>query len=255
MEAPIINTLLYSSQNINTSCLSNSSSSQVNQNQNSLNFSLQNQMLTPNSEKNEKTSTPFGPVKSSHEDLSLPKENNSQNGTTTKTKNKKKPLRKFKPDSLRKKIKARMHKKLRDIINKKLVKCGSKMIFDYFPQPFITNVNVMHNKAYLKLTMRTLLKMVFGNKPKDREKAKTNLKTLNYLDSNDNIRINSGVEDYLNSTYEDIIINYINGKLFEEDVNKLYEEGESQEYIDKYKFIGKHWIDFYNNNGRICVHK
>jgi hypothetical protein len=75
MEAPIINTLLYSSQNINTSCLSNSSSSQVNQNQNSLNFSLQNQMLTPNSEKNEKTSTPFGPVKSSHEDLSLPKEN------------------------------------------------------------------------------------------------------------------------------------------------------------------------------------
>ena len=255
MEAPIINSLLYSSQNINTACLSNSSSSQVNLNQNSLNFSSQNQMLTPNSEKNEKTSTPSDPVKSSQEDLSLTKENNHQNGTTTKTKNKKKPLRKFKPDSLRKKIKARMHKKLRDIINKKLVECGSKMIFDYFPQPFITNVNVMHNKAYLKLTMRTLIKMVFGNKPKDREKAKTNIKTLNYLDSNDDIRIKSGAEDYLNSTYEDIIINYINGKFFEEDVNKLYEEGESQEYIDKYKFIGKHWIEFYNNNGKIYVHK
>ena len=90
-------------------------------------------MITPNSEKNEKTSTPSDPVKSSQEDLSLTKENNHQNGTTTKTKNKKKPLRKFKPDSLRKKIKARMHKKLRDIINKKLVECGSKMIFDYFP--------------------------------------------------------------------------------------------------------------------------
>ena len=82
----------------------------------------------------------------------------------------KESLHKFKPDGLRKKIKARLHKKLRDIINQKLKECGSKMLFDLFPQPFITNVNVMHNKAYLKLTMRTLLKMIFGNKPKDREK-------------------------------------------------------------------------------------
>ena len=40
---------------------------------------------------------------------------------------------KFKPDSLCKKIKARMHKKLRDIINQKLKECGSKMIFWFIP--------------------------------------------------------------------------------------------------------------------------
>jgi hypothetical protein len=174
------------------------------------------------------------------------------NGKLTKTNSqKKKYSRKNKPDSLRKKIKSRMHKNLKDIINKKLKECGSIMFFDYFPQPFITNVNVVQNKAYLKLTMRTLFKMVFGNKTKDKEKMKTNLKVLNYLDSNDKIRIKSGLDIFLNSTYEDIIQKYINGKLFQKDVEKLYQEGESEEYINKYRFIGKHWIDFYENDGKI----
>ena len=174
------------------------------------------------------------------------------NGKLTKTNSqKKKYSRKNKPDSLRKKIKSRMHKNLKDIINKKLKECGSIMFFDYFPQPFITNVNVVQNKAYLKLTMRTLFKMVFGNKTKDKEKMKTNLKVLNYLDSNDKIRIKSGLDIFLNSTYEDIIRKYINGKVFQKDIEKLYQEGESEEYINKYRFIGKHWIDFYENDGKI----
>ena len=251
MEAPINNNLLNSSQNVNTACLSNSSSSQVNKNQNQ---NSQNQNITPNLEKNENNSTPSGSIKHSHEDFSLTKRNNTKNETKT-NKNKKKIIRRFKPDSIRKKIKSRMHKKLRDIINKKLKACGSKMLFDSLPQPFITNVNVIDNKAYLQLTMRTLFKMVFGNKTKDREKAKINQKVLNYLDSNENIRINSGVDEFLDSTYEDIIKKYINGELFEEDINILYKEREPQKYIDKYKFIGKHWIEFYNNNGRISVHK
>jgi hypothetical protein len=173
-------------------------------------------------------------------------------GKITKTNSqKKKYSRKNKPDSLRKKIKSRMHKNLKDIINKRLKECGSIMFFDYFPQPFITNVNVVQNKAYLKLTMRTLFKMAFGNKTKDKEKMETNLQVLNYLDSNDSIRIKSGLDIFLNSTYEDIIQKYINGKIFQKDIEKLYEEGESEEYINKYRFLGKHWIDFYENDGKI----
>jgi len=173
-------------------------------------------------------------------------------GKLTKTNSqRKKYLRKYKPDSLRKKIKSRMHKKLKEIINKKLKDCGSIMFFDYFPQPFITNVNVIQNKAYLKLTMRTLFKMEFGNKTKDKEKVKTNLQVLDYLDSNDLIRIKSGLDIFLNSTYEDIIEKYINGKIFEKDIEKLHQEGETEEYINKYRFIGKHWIEFYENNGKI----
>ena len=76
--------------------------------------------------------------------------------------------------------------------------------------------------------------MVFGNKPKDREKVKTNLKVLEYLDSHYEIRHCSGVDQFLNSKYEDVITEYINGKYFDEDVNKLHEEGEYKEYINKY---------------------
>ena len=177
---------------------------------------------------------------------------NDTSGKLTKTiTQRKKYLRRNKPDSLRKKIKSRMHKNLKEIINKRLRNCGSIMFFDYFPQPFITNVNVVQNKAYLKLTMRTLFKMVFGNKTKDKEKVKTNTKVLNYLDSNDNIRIKSGLDIFLNSTYKDIIQEYMNGNIFEKDIEKLHLEGESDEYINKYRFIGKHWIEFYHNNGKI----
>ena len=181
-------------------------------------------------------------------------ENNINDTGGKLTKNitqRKKYLRRNKPDSLRKKIKSRMHKNLKEILNKRLRACGSIMFFDYFPQPFITNVNVVKNKAYLNLTMRKLFKMVFGNKTKDKEKVKTNVKVLNYLDSNDEIRIKSGLDIFLKSTYKDIIQEYINGKIFEKDIEKLYREGESEEYINKYRFIGKHWIEFYLNNGKI----
>ena len=230
-----------SSQNTNASSISNSGNfSPINQI--SL-FSSNNQIFSNNT---------FNPEKNKKENLSFTK--NIKDKKTKKGKmadKKKQKSRRYKPDSLRKKIKARLHKKIKDIINQKLRICGSKMLFDYLPQSFITNVNVIQNKSYLKLTMRTLFKMEFGSKAKDKEKIITNLKVIDYLDSNDKIRIQSGADEFLNSTYEDIIRNYINGKFFEEDANKLYEEGETKEYVDKYIFIGKHWIEFYNNNGKI----
>lgn len=159
--------------------------------------------------------------------------------------------RRIKADSLRKKIKSRMHKKLRNIINKKLKDCGSEMFFELFPQPFTTNINIEHNKKTLKLTMKNLFKLYFGNKAKDREKVETNIKVIQYLDKNPYLKKNSGIDIFLESTYEKIIEKYLESKYFKEDIEKLYSEGETQEYIDKYRFIGKHWIEFYNNNGRI----
>ena len=242
MDAPANNYLSNSSsQNTNAASLS-----AISNNENSLIISSHYHILSNNSENYSKT---FSPDMNNKNNIT--KTNNERKNE--KNKHKKKYLRKFKPDSIRKKIKARLHKKLKDIINRNLKNSGSKMIFENFPQPFITNVNVKHNKAYLKLTMRTLYKMVFGNKSKDKEKLKTNLKVLNYLDSNDKIRIESGVDIFLNSTYEEIIQKYINGKLFEEDVKKLQEEGESKEYINKYIFIGKHWIEFYKKDGKKLI--
>ena len=44
-----------------------------------------------------------------------------------------KKKRKFKPDDIRKKIKSRFHKTLKNIINENLKRVGSKELFDFFP--------------------------------------------------------------------------------------------------------------------------
>ena len=35
------------------------------------------------------------------------------------------------------------------------------------------------------------------------------------------------------------------------DIDKLKIEGENEEYINKYILYGKHWIEYYKNNGKI----
>lgn len=47
--------------------------------------------------------------------------------------NKLKQKRKYKPDDIRKKIKSRFHKSLRNIINENLKKAGSKHFFFFAP--------------------------------------------------------------------------------------------------------------------------
>jgi hypothetical protein len=241
------NNLSNSSSSQNTNLASNlSSSNYPAARHNSIIISSQTFEPNKNKDSNENSSVSINDISKTENNI------NDTSGKLTKTiTQRKKYLRRNKPDSLRKKIKSRMHKNLKEVINKRLRECGSIMFFDYFPQPFITNVNVVQNKAYLKLTMRTLFKMIFGNKTKDKEKVKTNLKVLNYLDSNDEIRIKSGIDKFLNSTYKDIIQEYMNGNIFKKDLEKLHLEGESEEYINKYRFIGKNWIEFYHNNGKI----
>ena len=121
------------------------------------------------------------------------------------------------------------------------------MLFEFFPQSFITDVRVIKNKAYLNLSMRKLLIMIFGTRAKDKEKVNVNKKVLHYLDSNSEIRIESGIDKFLNSLYKDIINEYIQGKLFEEDVDKLKKEGKSEDYIEKYIYLAKHLVEFFEN--------
>ena len=121
------------------------------------------------------------------------------------------------------------------------------MLFEFFPQSFITDVRVIKNKAYLNLSMRKLLIMIFGTRAKDKEKVNVNKKVLHYLDSNSEIRIESGIDKFLNSLYKDIINEYIQGKLFEEDVDKLKKEGNSEDYIEKYIYLAKHLVEFFEN--------
>ena len=49
--------------------------------------------------------------------------------------------RKYKPDDIRKKIKARFHKAIKNIINENLKKAGSKYYFSFLPQIFISSIS------------------------------------------------------------------------------------------------------------------
>ena len=155
--------------------------------------------------------------------------------------------RKLKPDSLRKKIKARLHKKLRQIINSKLKEAGSKFYLDMLPQSFITNINIGFNKPLLNITMRELFKMNFGFKAKDREKIEYNIRILKYIEDNPDINNNPLVRDFLDCKYSQIIKKYMEGKYLLDDIERLKSEGEEEDYINRYTFIALHWIEFYEN--------
>lgn len=223
--------------------LSNSSSSQITNKSSILSAPLSNNAPLNNSSngKEEIICPTFCPKQEMEE--------NQTSITTLKNKKTKKPKtkKKYKLEGIRKKIKSRLHKRLTCYLNKKLTHCGSKMLFEFFPQSFITDVRVIKNKAYLNLSMRKLLIMIFGTRAKDKEKVNVNKKVLHYLDSNSEIRIESGIDKFLNSLYKDIINEYIQGKLFEEDVDKLKKEGKSEDYIEKYIYLAKHLVEFFEN--------
>ena len=226
--------------------LSNSSSSQSTNKSSVLNVSKSNNQL------NNSSLETLTPPKQSEEKIDFTPKKGKRKRSKSKTKTPKTKNRlKFKPEGIRKKIKSRLHKKLKTIYNEKLKKSNSLMFFDFLPQSFITDVSINNNKAYLKLTMRNLLTKIFGTRAKDKEKLSINKKVLQYLDSNPDIKIESGVDKFLDSTYKDIIQEYIDGNLFEEDLNKLREEKESEDYIEKYNYIAKHLIEFYEGDGKI----
>ena len=166
--------------------------------------------------------------------------------TETK-KNRNNIYRKLKPDSLRKKIKARLHKKLTKIINEKLKKAGSKCYFDILPQSFITNINIGFNKPLLNITMRELFQKTFGFKSKDKEKIDYNIRIMKYIEDNPDINNNEEVSDFLDSKYSEIIRKYLDGDYLQEDIDRLKDENEGEEYINRYNFIALHWIEFYEN--------
>ena len=104
--------------------------------------------------------------------------------------------RKFKSDDIRKKIKSRFHKTIKNIINENLKKAGSKELFDFLPQSFVCNISKGKNKEVMNMTYKQILETDFtkeiGNlnnhqKIIDLKKFENNLKVLNYLKNNPSI--------------------------------------------------------------------
>ena len=169
--------------------------------------------------------------------------------------NKLKQKRKYKPDDIRKKIKSRFHKSIRNIINENLKKAGSKHFFSFLPQIFISSISRGKNCQTLNLSYRELLKKDFvsdidekkyKNKKVDISKYNNNLYVLDYLDKNPDICKKSGFDIISNMKYSDLLEEYFKSEEFDKSIIKLREENEEECYINEYINKAKNYVKFFS---------
>ena len=162
---------------------------------------------------------------------------------TDKEGNKKreKKQRKYKPDDIRKKIKVRFHKKIKNILNENLKNAGANELFSFLPQFFIGNISKKFNYQYMNTTFEELLSINFSdfqkeyfNKECDKKQFDKNKKTLEYLKNNPEISKNSGFDKMKKMKYRDLLCAYFSSLEFEHSVGQLEKEKESAEYIQEY---------------------
>ena len=181
---------------------------------------------------------------------------NRSNKTGTAHQKKKKKKRKFKPDDIRKKIKARFHKTLKTVLNKCLSSAGSQMVFDFLPQCFLVNITKKINHFALTLTLRELIEFDFckelnesgvHKRNVDMKKYLNNKMVLNYLDDNDEISQRSGFNVFSRKTYKELLREYFASEEFLVSLKRLKTEGENDEYIFEYKKKALGYISFFAN--------
>jgi len=163
--------------------------------------------------------------------------------------------RKFKPDDIRKKIKTRFHKSIKNIINENLKNAGSNQFFDFLPQTFISNISRDKNEKIMNLTYKELLEKDFFSDSKidahqlnvDKIKYERNLKVLKYLEKNPTISFKSGFHLLCKLSYAQILTEYFNSEEFENSIKKLKEEDENDDYIREYINKAKTYVSFFSS--------
>ena len=191
------------------------------------------------------------------EKLSQPKPNivckfkiKKKNKNLRKKRKREKVLRKCKPDNIRKKIKSRFFKSLKNRINQILRNAKSKELFDLLPQCFIINITKKKNQPIMKMTFKNLVTYDFITEEQkemknesdfikkkrivDIKKYNKNLKVMEYLNKNEDIVQKSKFDIIGNMTVTQMFNEYLKSDEFEKEVLKLEEEGDSISYIKDY---------------------
>ena len=179
------------------------------------------------------------------------KENASKSDCKKKPHQKKKNVlkRKENSDNIRKKIKARFLKVLKNAINQRLKSAGSEKFFNFLPQAFICNVSKQKNKAVLNLSLKELLEknLCEGEKSKDLKNYYHNLSVLEYLEQNYDIGEKSNYNNFKNMKYYQIFNEYLKSKEFEMEIASLKQEKENDKYIRDYIIKANNILDFFEN--------
>lgn len=168
--------------------------------------------------------------------------------------------RKDKYDNKRKKFKSNFHKCLRQIINAKLKKVGSKYLLESFPQNFIIDVTITTNYEVMHLTYEKLFDYTepFINDDKNNKgkqylerrnkasekKYKKNKEVLKYLNLNSKLSEESGWERIKNMKYKDLLNAYLNSNEFQQYIKKLC-KNEKIDNIKDFIFYASTYIGDY----------
>ena len=160
---------------------------------------------------------------------------------------KEKKLRKEKPDDIRKKIKSRFFKSLKNYINKELDKKGIELKFEYLPQSFISNISKEEIKLMLDKTLKEIINIYCIER--NDEKSEKNLNLLKYLEDQkdkNNDKINK-IYKIFQTKIKDLFNEYIHSEEFEQSLVKLKEEGNYFDYIKSYINEANNFINFFSN--------
>ena len=170
-------------------------------------------------------------------------------------KRKERKIRKYKTDNIRKKIKVKFHKTLKNIINDNLKKAGSKKFFKFLPQAFMGNVSQKFNFKFLDYTYEELLTTDFTlcyksyrNKTIDYKNYLNNKNTVKYLEQNETISINSGFSFIKNIKYKDLINAYFSSKQYKYSILELKTKKENFNYIQNYIKLSKEYLNYFSND-------
>ena len=189
----------------------------------------------------------------------LSKDNSKEEGEGTVTSGNKKKYKKIKnvqkrkenADNIRKKIKSRFLKVLRNTVNERLKIAGSTKFFKFLSQKFISNVSKDKNKAALDLTFKEIFSKDFcEGETKDGSEYSNyyhNLEVLKYLEKNNEISENSNFNIFKNMKYSQIFKEYLKSKEFEMEIASLKSQKENEKYIKDYIIKASDLIDFFSN--------
>jgi len=156
---------------------------------------------------------------------------------------KKRRRRRDNSDNIRKKIKGgffngALIKRLNFILKQN----RSKLYFVKFHQKFISNITRKSNKKFLNMTLLEIFekKEVYSSNDLN---FKHNLKVVQTKE----IKENEELKEILNKKYCELFEEYINSKEFNiDEINRL-EEKFDDSYIESYKNLARHFIEFFAN--------
>ena len=119
---------------------------------------------------------------------------------------------------------------------------------------FIGNISQKFNYNYLEFTYKDLLLTDFTicgkeykNKKIDYNNYLNNKSTVEYLERNSEISINSGFDLIKNMKYKDILKAYFSSKQYEYSILELKNKKEDSNYIIDYMKLSETYLDYFTN--------